>query len=131
VRRLHPWLGLVALVVAVCGIDTMRPAQQQVLVRGYAECIGAYQWAKPRLGIAPCCRFVPSCSRYSVEAVQCYGLRNGLKLTFDRLNRCRSNVHFGTLDPLTMPGNAPLRRHPFNPEKGRFDLLGFRQNPTQ
>lgn len=34
------------------------------------------------------CRFYPSCSQYSVEAVEKHGLIRGLILTFKRLGRC-------------------------------------------
>ncbi|MBI4336867.1 MAG: membrane protein insertion efficiency factor YidD [Chloroflexi bacterium] len=34
------------------------------------------------------CRYVPSCSQYSYEAVQRHGLARGLWLTLRRLGRC-------------------------------------------
>ncbi|WP_157314376.1 membrane protein insertion efficiency factor YidD [Chitinibacter sp. GC72] len=40
----------------------------------------------PLLG--PRCRFVPSCSQYSIEAVQKYGAAKGSYLTVRRLCRC-------------------------------------------
>jgi putative membrane protein insertion efficiency factor len=47
-----------------------------------------------------CCRYRPSCSEYSVEAVERYGLWKGLGLTISRLSRCRRGVPFGTFDPV-------------------------------
>jgi putative membrane protein insertion efficiency factor len=36
----------------------------------------------------PCCSFVPSCSRYSEEAVTRFGFVKGVIMTADRLERC-------------------------------------------
>ena len=38
--------------------------------------------------IVPKCRFIPSCSEYTVQALQKYGLIQGLKSSFDRYKRC-------------------------------------------
>jgi putative membrane protein insertion efficiency factor len=40
----------------------------------------------PLLG--PACRFEPSCSRYTVEALRKYGLFKGLAKGLHRLSRC-------------------------------------------
>ena len=34
------------------------------------------------------CNFTPSCSHYSVQAIEEYGALRGLVMTFDRLSRC-------------------------------------------
>lgn len=36
----------------------------------------------------PCCRFIPTCSQYAVEAIEKYGALKGGWLTFLRLARC-------------------------------------------
>ena len=36
------------------------------------------------------CTFVPSCSRFSVDAIKYYGLLKGVLLTSDRLQRCNN-----------------------------------------
>ena len=36
------------------------------------------------------CTFVPSCSRFSIEAIKYYGLFKGILLTSDRLQRCNN-----------------------------------------
>ena len=36
----------------------------------------------------PCCRFIPTCSEYALEALEKYGALKGSWLTFKRLLRC-------------------------------------------
>jgi hypothetical protein len=45
------------------------------------------------------CRFEPSCSRYSYEALQRYGLVKGSLMTMKRLFRCHP-FHPGGFDPV-------------------------------
>jgi putative membrane protein insertion efficiency factor len=45
------------------------------------------------------CRFTPSCSHYSCQAMQKYGFLRGLWLTIARLLRCHP-WHAGGHDPL-------------------------------
>lgn len=35
-----------------------------------------------------CCRFIPTCSEYTYEAVEKYGMKKGLFLGFKRILRC-------------------------------------------
>lgn len=49
-------------------------------IRFYQLCIS------PMLG--PCCRFVPTCSQYAVEAVMKHGLWRGGWLALKRICRC-------------------------------------------
>lgn len=37
---------------------------------------------------APCCRFIPTCSQYALEAVEKYGAWKGGLLALRRLARC-------------------------------------------
>ena len=37
----------------------------------------------------PCCRFIPTCSQYALEAVEKYGALKGGWLTFRRLLKCQ------------------------------------------
>ena len=39
-----------------------------------------------RIGVR--CRFHPTCSEYSIQAIRKYGLRLGLRKTWNRLRRC-------------------------------------------
>ena len=60
--------------------------------------IRAYQLAiSPLLG--PRCRFYPSCSQYTLEAVQSHGVLRGLYLGARRLLRCHP-WHPGGFDPV-------------------------------
>ncbi|MDR2667266.1 MAG: membrane protein insertion efficiency factor YidD [Holosporales bacterium] len=40
-------------------------------------------------GRIPCCRFIPTCSSYAIEALEKHGLFKGLGLSFTRILRCR------------------------------------------
>ena len=45
------------------------------------------------------CRFQPTCSQYSIEALQTHGLCKGLWLAFKRVVKCHP-WHAGGLDPV-------------------------------
>lgn len=91
-------LGLLGVAV---GIDGFRPPDKQIVSRIYVATVHAYQdMGSPFLGRYVQCRYTPTCSRYSVAAVQKYGLGKGLLLTAARLRRCRGRVPLGTADPL-------------------------------
>lgn len=47
----------------------------------------------------PSCRFYPTCSQYSLEAINKYGALKGLKLTLIRILKCHP-FHPGGYDPL-------------------------------
>ena len=104
------WLGvLAALALAFFG-DTFRAPSRQLSPRLYGGLVSGYRWTKSQIGVKPRCRFSPSCSQYSQQAVRRYGLWKGLGLTFRRLCRCRTNVPPETRDPL--PGVASYQdRH--------------------
>ncbi len=51
----------------------------------------------PMLG--PRCRFYPSCSDYSLEALQRHGTLQGSYLTLKRLSKCHP-FHAGGIDPV-------------------------------
>lgn len=60
--------------------------------------IGFYQkYLSPLTG--PTCRFYPSCSQYSKESLERYGLVKGIRLTVLRLLKCHP-FHPGGYDPV-------------------------------
>lgn len=62
------------------------------------SCIGLYQkYLSPFTGSS--CRFYPSCSHYSVQSIQRYGLAKGARLTIVRIAKCHP-FHPGGYDPV-------------------------------
>ena len=47
----------------------------------------------------PCCRYVPTCSQYALEALEKYGALKGGWLAFRRILRCNP-FHKGGYDPV-------------------------------
>lgn len=48
---------------------------------------------------SPCCRFIPTCSEYALEAIQKYGAIKGSWLAVKRILKCHS-FHKGGYDPV-------------------------------
>lgn len=60
--------------------------------------IRSYQrWLSPWLGAQ--CRFAPTCSHYSLEAIEKHGCLKGLWLTLRRIVKC-APWHPGGIDPV-------------------------------
>ena len=62
----------------------------------------------------PCCRFIPTCSQYALEAIEKYGALKGGWLALKRISRCHP-FHFGEhefYDPVPYPprANCPERK---------------------
>lgn len=56
--------------------------------------------ASPAISGLVLCRFRPTCSHYSEEAVHKYGIAKGLRLNLSRLWRCRASAPLRTSDPV-------------------------------
>ena len=65
-----------------------------ILIRFYQR------WVSPLF--PPHCRYIPSCSQYTIEAVEQYGAARGLTMGLRRLIRCHP-FHPGGYDPVPKP----------------------------
>ena len=107
--REHLWkrrLGLigVAMLVALVLLDSYRRPADQYTGAAYIGAVRTYQTCgRPIIKPFCTCRFYPSCSEYSIEAVQTHGIRYGLFLTAQRIASCNGSVPFGTWDPVPPP----------------------------
>src|SRR5271157_1142931 len=103
-RRLTPQSGL--LLVVMCGtlllcLDASRRPDEQLSSRCCVGLVRLYQEhgrSVSRKLIR--CRYIPTCSEYSVQALQKFGFFRGLELTVKRVVSCRGSVPFGTRDPV-------------------------------
>jgi len=77
----------VSVVVAPRPSQTRPPlTRPSVTARGLSGLVRGYQLV--RAGRPSPCRYVPSCSEYSIEALQRHGAARGSWLTLRRLLRC-------------------------------------------
>ena len=94
---------LSAVLVGVLALawDVSRQPKNQLTARFYIGCVRGYQAVgRPLLEGTVACRYRPTCSDYSIEAVRRHGIRRGLVLTIKRINSCQANVPRGTSDPV-------------------------------
>ena len=63
--------------------------------------IGIIRWYQRNISsrTAPCCRFVPTCSAYAIEAIQVHGALKGSLLAIWRILRCNPYCR-GGYDPV-------------------------------
>jgi putative component of membrane protein insertase Oxa1/YidC/SpoIIIJ protein YidD len=102
---MHPgtYLALLGLLGILTALDMRRPPQQQFTARIYLSVLGLYQqYGRPALEGTIRCRYIPTCSEYSRQAVGRHGLAGGLKLTFIRIHSCTKEVQPATPDPPPM-----------------------------
>lgn len=68
------------------------------LIRLYQLCLSSL--------LGPRCRFYPTCSHYTIEAIDQYGLWQGSKLGLTRICKCHP-FHSGGYDPVPLNANNP------------------------
>jgi hypothetical protein len=95
------WIAAVAFAAAAI-FDWSRAPEKQVSVKAYERMVlGGYRrFVRPVSSKVVRCRFRPTCSAYSAEAVRTHGLPKGAWLSFKRVVRCNPWVSFGTDDPV-------------------------------
>ncbi len=95
------WLTFSGLIIVVLIVDLRRDPPNQASARLYVNAVRGYQaFVSPGIRRFVRCRYDPSCSEYSIQAVKRYGLLEGLELTVARICRCTSGVPIGTCDPV-------------------------------
>jgi len=100
-KRPETYLIALLLVVGLLSADASRPAGDQVSADVYIWSVHLYQsYGRPLLKGSIQCRYQPSCSEYSIEAVHRHGLWRGVVLTLWRVNSCRATVPAHTRDPV-------------------------------
>ena len=74
--------------------------KQSLINRVAIAMLHAYQYAvSPIIGGRAACRFVPTCSEYTRQAIEKYGAFCGTWLGLKRISRCRPRGGFG-YDPI-------------------------------
>lgn len=99
----HPgtYLTVLGLLAAATIVDVFRPPEQQVTARAYLAFLGIYrQYGREALKSSIRCRYIPTCSEYSREAVKRHGIARGLTLTYSRIRSCTTDVKPGTVEPV-------------------------------
>ena len=104
VKRRKFWIKLIAAVAlaAAAIFDWSRAPGDQLSVAVYERAVvSPYRWlVRPVMSTFVRCRFKPTCSQYSLEAVRAHGFPKGVWLTGKRLFRCMPWVPLGTHDPV-------------------------------
>jgi len=70
----------------------------ELISRPLVWAVRLYQIALSPL-LSPNCRYYPTCSEYSIEALKKYGLLKGILLAFKRIIRCHPGMP-GGFDPV-------------------------------
>jgi uncharacterized protein len=101
-RRFWIKIAVAVVLATAAAIDWSRAPERQVSVWLYERAvITPYRtFMRPSLSLFARCRYRPTCSRYSLEAVQAHGFARGIWMTTTRLFRCMPWVPAGTRDPV-------------------------------
>jgi putative membrane protein insertion efficiency factor len=100
-KKPQTYLALCFCLVVLAVGDSFRRPGSQITGRLYVAGVHVYQAVgRPLLKGRVQCRYKPTCSEYSIEAVQRFGIRRGIVMTEKRINSCQATVPFGTYDPV-------------------------------
>lgn len=100
-KRPETYLVALAAIALLALVDVMRPPDRQVTASGYVVAVRMYQHVgRPIVSRVVTCRYRPTCSEYSIDAVKKHGLQRGLRLTLARLTSCTRAVPIGTYSPV-------------------------------
>jgi hypothetical protein len=92
---------MLSIVIVFAVLDSFRSPANQVTGHLYVAGVHVYQAiGRPLLKGRIQCRYQPTCSEYSIEAVRQCGIRLGFLLTVKRINSCTTKVPLGTPDPV-------------------------------
>ena len=106
-KRPETYLVALFILTVLAALDSYRSPANQVTGRLYVSGVRLYQtFGRSPLNGRIRCRYSPTCSEYSIEAVRKYGVRRGLVLTLTRIRSCTIDVPVGTRDPLALTGSG-------------------------
>lgn len=109
-RRPETYLVALLILIVLAALDSYRSPATQVTGRLYVSGVHLYQtFGRSPLNGRIRCRYSPTCSEYSIEAVRKYGVRRGIVLTLTRIRSCTTAVPVGTLAPLALTGSSRAR----------------------
>ena len=110
-KRPETYLVALTIPIVLAALDSYRSPANQITARLYVSGVRLYQtFGRSSLNGRIRCRYSPTCSEYSIEAVRKYGVRRGLALTFARIRSCTIDVPMGTRDPLPLTRTSLPRR---------------------
>jgi putative membrane protein insertion efficiency factor len=120
-KRPRFWITLVVagLLALAATADWIRAPSRQVSVRYYDQGVHyVYRGFVRRFTSRFVhCRYIPTCSQYSLEAMYVHGFPKGLWLTTKRICRCLPWTRMGTYDPV--PPRDPPKPHTTSPTRTR------------
>ena len=100
-KRPETYLALFVVLVVAVATDSLRSPEQQLSARAYVRLVDTYQGhVSPGMRSYVRCRYRPTCSEYSRQAVARYGLAPGLMMSVQRTLSCQPSVPLGTSDPV-------------------------------
>ena len=110
-RRPEPYLLAVGFLCLLAAIDCTRAPNDQLTSRLYIAAVRGYQqYGRPLSARLIRCRYRPTCSEYSIEAVKRFGFIRGQALTLRRVWSCRGNIRPDTPDPVPQTWLRPPSR---------------------